>query len=182
MNTTHRRIVLREILRDAVRLLRGSRWMIGLALMVLTLPYALLSWLCDSGIKRLISISAPLTSSHALAHAIGQLPGFFLGLAWTPIFYVVFTLLYLKLVEQIENVSLPDLLNGALAAKRPKPDYDEGPAPWGEPVDIPSGAPETGKNPVSTEPPHPDPGGSLCTKWTHLCRLAQQTPDPGPVA
>jgi hypothetical protein len=121
----------------SIRLGRGSRGTIGSALLVLALPYGLLIWLCDAGIERLIAASPPLTGSHVAAHAIRQLPGLVLNLAWTPLFYIVLTLLYLKLVERNDNVTLPDLLSGALAAKRPKPFYDEGPAPWGEEVEIP---------------------------------------------
>jgi hypothetical protein len=120
----------------SIDLSRGSRWSICLVLLALVLPYALLAWLCGSGIEQLIAISPLLTSSHAAAHAIRQLPGFVLGLAWPPFLYIALTLLYLKLVEQKENVSLPGLLNGALAAKRPKPYCDDGPAPWGEDAEI----------------------------------------------
>jgi hypothetical protein len=127
----------------SVSLSRGNRWPICVAVLVLFLPYGLLIWGCDSGVDRLIAVAPLLTGSHAAAHAIRQLPEFVLNLVWTPILYIVFTLLYLKLVEQKDKVSLPGLLNGALAAKRPKPYYDEGPAPWGEDAEILTGVEES---------------------------------------
>ncbi len=114
----------------SVDLGRGSRWKVLWSLLIPWMAFVGLSGLGVLAVERLAETAPWLAATIAIEPAVTELPASFIGLAAFPFAYIALTLIYLKLREHKEGLSLADLLAGAPAAGRSEPDDDPGPGPW----------------------------------------------------